>query len=301
LTTPSKEYQDLYHAGVAAARARDFDRARKLFLAAVTLDEGQKSGWLALARLETDPAAKVGCYRRVLSIDPEDAVARAFVDGMRHAQPWYRSRLIVGLVGLLALLLGGTFALIVTRPGLNSGAALPTAAHLPTLTPGLGIELAVPLNDANAALTASPALEETALPGSPVLQPQVTFISLGSPTSEAATGTPSATTAPPAAPTSTLPPPPTTVLNPPPPGAPSHTPGSPMIVTVVTSAPTFTNIPGTTPTQQPLFEDITEPPPTNLPVFVTPTLDYQGDFNTEVPPTDQTFPEDPNSGGIPGP
>jgi hypothetical protein len=50
-----------------------------------------------------------------------------------------------------------------------------------------------------------------------------------------------------------------------------------------------------------LFQDITEPPPTGLPVFATPTLDFQGDFNTEVPPADQTFPEDPNSGGMRGP
>ncbi len=293
MTSPSKEYRDLYHAGVAAARARDFDRARKLFLAAVTLDEGQKSGWLALARLETTPSTKAVHYRRVLSIDPNDAVARAYVAGMRHSRPWYRSRLVVGLIGLLALLLGSTLALLATRPGSSPGAALPTSAQFPSPTPAAGIELAAPLSDANPAVTVSPTAEETTLPESPALQPQATFFSLDSPTSEAATGTPSATIPPPAAPTSTLPPAPTTAFI-----APSATPGSGLFVTM---PPTSTSAPGTTPTPPSLFEDIAEPPPTNLPVFATPTLDYQGDFNTEVPPTDQTFPEDPNSGGIRGP
>jgi hypothetical protein len=295
LTTPSIEYQNLYNAGVAAARAREFHRARKLFLAAVTLDEGQKSGWLALARLETDPAAKADYYRRVLDLDPNDAVARAFFDGLRQSRPWYRSRLVVGLIGLLALLLGGTLALLTTRPDTNSGDVLPTSAQLPTQTPAAGIQLAAPLNqDApTAPVTATP--EETVSPESPVLQPQVTFFSLDSPTPEAATVTPSVTTPP----TSTLPSAPTTAFIPsqPPPAAPSATP---IIITIVTAPPTSTNVPGTTPTSQPLFQDITEPPPTDLPVFATPTLDFQGDFNTEVPPTDQTFPEDPNSGGVRG-
>jgi len=149
LSTPQKEYKDLYNAGVAAVRAKDLERARKLFLAAVTLDEQQKSGWLALARLETDLTQKGEYYRCVLRIDPRDAVARAFVDGMRHTrpQPWYRSRWRIGLLGLVVLLLGGTLALLVAQPEGSGGNILPTMARLPSMTPCNGVELAAPFSE----------------------------------------------------------------------------------------------------------------------------------------------------------
>jgi hypothetical protein len=293
----STEYRDLYKAGIAAARARDFDRARKLFLAAVTLDEGQKNGWLALARLESDPAAKASYYRRVLAIDPRDPIARAYLDGMRHAQPWYRSRRLVGVIGLLVLLLGGSFALIVSRP-VTTGILLPTPAQLPSPTAQLSIELASPLSIVSPEAATPIPGEETVSPVAPV---QVTFFSLDVRAADSTlTVTPSPTSSAfiPAAPTFTQPPAVTVVVNPPPGSAPTVTPGNPLIVTVVTAPPVPTNAPGVTPTEQSLFSDVSGPPSTDLPVFATPTLDFQGDFNTEVPPTDQTFPEDPNSGGI---
>lgn len=289
----STEYQDLYRAGIATARAKDFDRARKLFLAAVTLDEAQKSGWLALARLETDPDTKADYYRRVLSIDSKDPLARAFIEGMRHARPWNRSRVAIGLLGLLALFLGGTLALLVSQSAPRGDPTLPTAARLPSLTPSVGIELAAPLT-ANGPDLLMETAEETSLPTWDVPMQNPTF-SLELPALEVSI-TPSPPTIPQQfAPTPTLPPVPTTIFNAPPAIEPTSVPP---LATLVTAPPTSANPAAPTATPQPLFMDITEPPPTNLPVFATPTLDYQGDFNTEVPPPDQTFPEDPNSGGM---
>jgi hypothetical protein len=300
LTTPSKEYQDLYRAGVAAARAKDVDRARKLFLAAVTLDETQKSGWLALARLESDPQAKADYYRRVLYLDPQDAIARAYIDGMRHAQPWYRSRLAIGILGLLVLLLGGSLALVATRPASDADTVLPTSAQLPSPTATTALEAAMPLSADSPEVTATVVVDETESPTTPSAPVQATFLSLGFPTVEA-TPSPSPTIVQQqlVVATSTLPPAaPPTVFNPPPPNVPTSPSGG-IIVTLVTAPPpTSTSAAAPTATPQPLFMDVTEPPPTSLPVFATPTLENQGDFNTEVPPTDQTFPEDPNGGGM---
>ncbi len=289
MAIPSKEYRDLYNAGIAAVRAKDLERARKLFLAAVTLDEQQKSGWLALARLETDLAQKADYYRRVLKIDPRDAVARAFVDGMRHTRP---QRWGISLLGLLMLLLGGTLALLVTQSENSSDNVLPTTARLPSLTPSAAIELAAP-NSAELIISQETGDDVTPTP-SPEIQIQATIFSLELPTLESTTTPLPAPQAQLVFPTATIAEAaPTTVFNPPVPTVPTAAPGI-----IVTVAPSATNPSAATATAQPLFMDITEPPPTNLPVFATPTLDYQGDFNTEVPPPDQTFPEDPNSGGV---
>lgn len=292
MSTPQKEYKDLYNAGVAAVRAKDLERARKLFLAAVTLDEQQKSGWLALARLETDLPQKAEYYRQVLRIDPRDAVARAFVDGMRHTrpQPWYRSRWRIGLLGLVVLLLGGTLALLVAQPEGSGDNILPTMARLPSMTPSNAVELAAPLSE-NSGVTGEETIESASTTTTPELPVQATILSLE------ATTTPAPTLAQQAFPTEPFAPPvPTTVFNPPVlPTVPTSALGGGVIVTV---APSATSASAATATPQPLFMDITESPPTNLPVFATPTLDYQGDFNTEVPPPDQIFPEDPNSGGV---
>jgi len=294
---PSKEYQDLYRAGIAAARSKDFERARRLFQAAVTVDEGQKGGWLALARLEREPEKKAEYYRRVLRIDPKDAVARAFLDGMRHRRhPWYRSRRGAGALALLALFLGGALVLVALNPRQEAGGVLPTSAQLPSLTPTIEMQAGALLS-INAATENVEAVQTVT--EEPQLPLQVTFVRLdvSSPTAVIV----DTATLPPAAPQPTASPTapaPTVVFVPPPPSVPTATPGSGIVLpTYVTVPPTATSAPGITPTQQPLFMDITEPPPTGLPVFATPTDEFQGDFNTEVPPTDQTFPEDPNSGG----
>jgi hypothetical protein len=289
LSTTLKEYQALYRAGIAAARAKDIERARKLFLAAVTLDDGQKIGWLALARLETDLDKKAVYYHRVLQIDPRDPIARAFMDGMRHTRPqlWYRSRW--SMLGLLVLLFGGILALLLTQSGRTANNMLPTTARLPSITPSAALELAAPLSESNNDLAVSSA---TATP-SPDIPVQITSFALELSTIEP-TATLPPTTMPQVFPTAIpVQPMPTTMFNPPVPTVPTAFP--PVIVTV---APSATRATAPSSTSQPLFMDITELPPTSLPVFATPTLDYQGDFNTEVPPPDQQFPEDPNSGGI---
>jgi hypothetical protein len=291
---PSKEYQDLYRAGVEAARAKDFERARRLFQAAVTLDEEQKKGWLALARLESDAQTKADYYRHVLRLDPKDAVARAFLDGMQQARPaWYRSRRIVGLLGLVALLLGVVAALLAGQGGQAGDQVLPTSAQFPTSTP-TGAQAAPLSADATEMTITDEATAQTET----IIPPQVTLFSSNSST-QIFLAAPTASlfaTAPGVVPTA-APPQPTVIIIPPTVAGITVTPGSGVIVTLVTAAPTSAS--AATPTEQPLFMDITQPGPTStgLPIFITPTSEFSGDFNTEVPPPDEPVIEDPNSGG----
>jgi hypothetical protein len=299
---PSKEYQDLYRAGVEAARAKDFERAYKLFQAAVTLDEEQKKGWLALARLESDPQTKAEYYRHVLRLDPQDAVARAFIDGMQQARPaWYRSRRIVGLLGLVALLLGVVAALLAGQGGQVGDQVLPTPAQFPTATPTTEAVQADTLS-VEITTTESGVTDEATAQTETIVAPQVTLFSSSSSTQiflAAPTAIPT-TTVPGIVPTA-VPPQPTVIIVPPTVAGITVTPGSGVIVTLVTAAPTSAS--AATATEQPLFMDITPPGPTStgLPVFITPTSEFPGDFNTEVPPPDEPVIEDPNSGGAPRP
>jgi len=137
------DFQNLYERAQQAVRDHDTERACVLLRAAVALASEppqEKRALLALARLETKPQAKAAAYRRVLELDPRDAVARAYLQGMRDARPApappehknarRRSALWLALPVLLLALLGfGLFSLLSGAPA----PGLPTSA--PSLTP----------------------------------------------------------------------------------------------------------------------------------------------------------------------
>src|SRR5262245_3391683 len=66
----------LLQEAIAAARAGERERARKLFSQLVQRSPGHEQGWLWLSGLMDDPEKIVYCLQRVLSINPESEPAR---------------------------------------------------------------------------------------------------------------------------------------------------------------------------------------------------------------------------------
>ena len=143
------DFQHLYERAQQAVHDQDAERARVLLRAAVELSQEaaqKKRALLALAKLEKTPQAKAAAYQRVLELDPRDAVARAYLRGLRDAEarpaqterkPARRSALWLTLPTLLLALLGfGLFNLMSGTPTLD----LPTQA--PSLTPSQSISQA---------------------------------------------------------------------------------------------------------------------------------------------------------------
>ncbi len=289
------EYRSLYQKGVEAARAGDKVTARKLFRAAAALDAGQKKPWLALAQLETDAARKAAYYRRVLTIDAQDALARAYLDGMAAGAKTDKSgaKRWLALGGFVVIALVGAAAVVLTRPT-GETSALPTLNALPSATATQNGEIMAlqPAENGAAEATAilptnapdEPAATATNIPpqANIVQQSQSTPIQFVLP-SPSATGdiinnsaiVPAATnpvvSTPPIAPTVLLP------TNRPP--------------IVVTAAPSGTAQPTTEP-----LEVTIGPSPTGFPMLFTETPSYFDDLNTAIPPTDVPFEVDPNAG-----
>lgn len=290
------EFRSLYQKGVEAARSGDKVAARKLFRAASALDAGQKKPWLALAQLETDADKKAAYYQRVLSIDAQDAVARAYISGMAaggKTQSGGRRWLALG--GILVMLLAfGAAALFLTRPA-GESSVLPTLNALPSITATVNGEIMALQPAAN--VTAEPTtIPPTNAPDEPAatstnLPPQANVVQQSQSTpiqfvlpSPSATGdvinnsviVPAAATnpvvsTPPIAPTVVVP------TNRPP--------------VLVTAAPSGT----AQPTNEPL-EVTVGPSPTGFPTLFTETPSYLDNLNTAIAPTDAPFEVDPNAG-----
>jgi hypothetical protein len=304
----SDDFQRLYERAQQAARDHDAERARVLLRAAVALASEppqEKRALLALAHLETSPQAKAAAYRRILELDPRDAVARAYLQGMRDARSApatpereparRRSALWLALPVLLLALLG--FGLL----SLLSGAptpSLPTSA--PSLTPSQIAEqanLAPPQAQAQMLPQASPTRPSQA---ANVLAAQTQEASPSPPAMSSPTPQPSATLASFVLPTET----PTGGSGPAPLILPTTAPlilptTAPLILpTALASAtPTTTNpvLPSATPT---LNDFVPLPTSTTIPPLILPTAVLPPTEAPPIPgPPPPDFPLDPFSGG----
>lgn len=68
----SQQFRDQ---GIAAAKARRTEDARKLLLQAVKLDPRDELAWLYLAGVMQDKKGRLLCLERVLELNPENALA----------------------------------------------------------------------------------------------------------------------------------------------------------------------------------------------------------------------------------
>lgn len=75
MITDSPNPKDLVQRGQAAARVGNQAEARDLLRRAVALAPDNAEAWLALAGVEDDTAAKIGCLEKVLALDPKNVEA----------------------------------------------------------------------------------------------------------------------------------------------------------------------------------------------------------------------------------
>lgn len=78
--TDSLDSTELVQMGRAAARVGHQDKARDYLRRAVQLAPDRADAWLALAGVEDDPAEKVACFEKVLTLDPDNAEAQLGLD-----------------------------------------------------------------------------------------------------------------------------------------------------------------------------------------------------------------------------
>lgn len=74
------ELDSLLEQGIAASKAGDMARARRLFIAALRIDPRSEQGWLWLGGTLTDPDERRACLEKVLAINPANGYAR---EGLR--------------------------------------------------------------------------------------------------------------------------------------------------------------------------------------------------------------------------
>lgn len=79
----NRELMELLRAGIAAARAGEKERARRLLLQVIERDEGVEAAWLWLSDVVDDPAERQICLENVLTLNPANEAARA---GLRWLQ-----------------------------------------------------------------------------------------------------------------------------------------------------------------------------------------------------------------------
>lgn len=289
------EYRSLYQKGVEAARAGDKTTARKIFRAASALDAGQKKPWLALAQLESDAVRKAAYYRRVLTIDPQDALARAYLDGMAAGAKTGKSagKRWLTLGGVMLIFLVGAAAVLLIRPAGETN-ALPTLNTLPsaTLTPAADA-MALEVNVSPVESDTRPAAENALItplaptqtrfaPDMVLTQPTLAQFSLPSPGAPPSTNSSNTVVTPAGG---------ATIVVQFTPAAPTVLPPTNRPPIVVTAAPSGT----AQPTSEPL-EVTLGPSPTGFPNLFTETPSYFDDLNTAIAPTDVPFEVDPNAG-----
>lgn len=311
MTTPADDYHALYEKGIASARTGQYDDARRWLRAAAALDPGRKGAWLALARLEKSPEQKRAIYARVLKIDPQDAVARAYLAGLRdaaHSAAEGTAQHGVGQSGgrfnVRWLWLGGILLLSAIAAGvlLLSGRT-PEQQQPPTLAQNLAAQpddpraettasVNAPPVDASSTATPSPTVTGTAHDETPVASTTPFVRGLASPTPPAAqtdvnivTLTPSAANPQFASASQT-------------PDAPIQPPPVNPLLATNTPPRLITAAPAGTVTAAPLFATLDpQGDSTALPQFITPTEPYSDDLSTATAPPEVAPEIDPNAGG----
>jgi len=75
--------EELLRAGIAAARAKDIAQAAKLLIQVVQTDPNSELGWFWLGLCRTAPEQREYCFRRVLSINPQNSDAKRQIELLR--------------------------------------------------------------------------------------------------------------------------------------------------------------------------------------------------------------------------
>ena len=81
------ELQGLLRAGIAAARAGEKDRARRLLLQVIERDEEVEAAWLWLSDVVDDPAERQICLENALTLNPDNQAARAGLRWLQEQRP----------------------------------------------------------------------------------------------------------------------------------------------------------------------------------------------------------------------
>jgi pimeloyl-ACP methyl ester carboxylesterase len=77
--------EELLKAGIASARAGDFEKASKLLTQVVQTIPNSELGWLWLGKCRTVAEQKTYCFRRVLAINPQNQEARCQIELLERA------------------------------------------------------------------------------------------------------------------------------------------------------------------------------------------------------------------------
>jgi len=72
--------EELLRAGITAAKAKDIVEASKLLVQVVQIDPNSELGWLWLGSCRAAPEQREYCFRRVLSINPQNSEARRQIE-----------------------------------------------------------------------------------------------------------------------------------------------------------------------------------------------------------------------------
>ncbi len=78
------EIEELLRAGIAAAKAKDIAEASKLLVQVVQTDPNSELGWLWLGLCCTAPEQREYCFRKVLTINPQNSEAKREIEFLRQ-------------------------------------------------------------------------------------------------------------------------------------------------------------------------------------------------------------------------
>lgn len=77
---------ELIQQASAAFKAGDKTQARQLLITALTKDQQDIEAWLLMAEVVDDPQKRIECYQRVLSLDPENLIAKLALESTASPQ-----------------------------------------------------------------------------------------------------------------------------------------------------------------------------------------------------------------------
>jgi hypothetical protein len=298
-----QEADALLRRALQAAKAGNRDQAMRYARAALQLEPRHVRGLHLLAKWTKDAAQKQALYRKIVAIEPNDAVATAYLAGVASVTPRRNRWVWVGVLVLL-LGLGGTGVLlnVAARPVEPMPTELPDIA--PTNTTMMEEVRVRPTEQATAterqaeplSLAASdepsstPETTTTQMPRRATEMPTSTLVQfvlpMETPTRQVGQVVATNTVpfiAPPVQPTATQ----VSLVLPLPPTATNQL--GVIVLPTTTSTPSATSgVP---------FDFVAEATSTRLPLFITATPAPNADLRTDVPPTDTQFEESPLSGG----
>ena len=77
---------DIFRKGVSAAKTGDLESARKYFGQFLKQNPQSENGWLALGACLSDVEMKEFCFKKVLSLNPDNEKARQLLQRLKKPQ-----------------------------------------------------------------------------------------------------------------------------------------------------------------------------------------------------------------------